>query len=198
MNSAPPSAPHTERNKQPIADALADFLPESGLVLEIASGTGQHAAWFAARFPGITWQPTDIDPDALRIIPLWTADISNIRPALNMDVTDADWPVTEADAVVCCNMIHIAPWAAAEGLIAGAGRVLTSGGLLFLYGPFKRDGQHTAPSNDAFDRSLRQRNPAWGIRDLEEITQLAASAGLSLREARDMPANNLTLVFQKG
>lgn len=197
MNIDRPSAPSSERNKEPIARVLADYLPETGTVLEIASGLGQHAAWFAARFPGATWQPTDIDPEALAAIPLWAADHPNILPPVALDVTTDRWPVTHADAVYCANMIHIAPFAAAEGLVAGAGRVLTAGGRLFIYGPFKQGGEHTAPSNAAFDQNLRARNPAWGIRDLETIADVATGAGLSLEAARDMPANNLTLVFHK-
>ena len=197
MATDPPRSASAERNKQPIADLLADLLPETGEVLEVASGTGQHVAWFARRFPGLQWQPTDPDPAALRAIPLWTAGLANIGPPLALDVTNHDWPVDRADAVVCINMVHIAPWAAAEGLMAGAGRVLAAGGLLFLYGPFRQHGRHTAPSNERFDRSLRHRHPDWGIRDMGEIAASGAASGLTLREAHPMPANNFTLIFEK-
>ncbi len=197
MATDPPRSASAERNKQPIADLLADFLPETGEVLEVASGTGQHVAWFARRFPGLQWQPTDPDPAALQAIPLWTAGLANIGPPLALDVTSHDWPVDRADAVVCINMVHIAPWAAAEGLMAGAGRVLAAGGLLFLYGPFRQHGRHTAPSNERFDRSLRHSHPDWGIRDMSEVAASGAASGLTLREARPMPANNFTLIFEK-
>ena len=192
-----PCAPSSERNKEPIAQILAGYLLGSGLVLEIASGLGQHAAWFAARFPDITWQPTDIDPEALAAIPLWAGGLPNVRAPLALDVTADAWPVEQADAVYCANMIHIAPWAAAEGLVAGAGRVLTPGGRLFIYGPFRREGDHTAPSNAAFDRNLRARDPDWGIRDLEKVAALGDRAGLALDAAHEMPANNFTLVFHR-
>jgi SAM-dependent methyltransferase len=198
MTGHRPTAPSSERNKEPIALILAGYLPETGVVLEIASGLGQHVAWFAARFPGVAWQPTDVDPEALAAIPLWAGDMENVRPPLQLDVTAGSWPVACADAVYCANMIHIAPWAAAEGLVAGAGRVLVPGGRLFIYGPFRQRGAHTAPSNASFDRNLRAQNPAWGIRDLEAVEALGEPASLSLEAAHPMPANNLTLVFRKG
>ena len=197
MTGHRPTAPSSERNKEPIAQILAGYLPETGVVLEIASGLGQHVAWFAARFPGVTWQPTDIDPEALAAIPLWAGGLENVRPALELDVTAGEWPLTHADAVYCANMIHIAPWSAAEGLVAGAGRVLAPGGRLFIYGPFRRDGAHTAESNASFDRNLRAQNPDWGIRDLEAVEALGLPAGLTLEAAHPMPANNFTLVFRK-
>ena len=197
MSDDPPRSPSAERNKQPIADVLAEWLPKTGLVLEVASGTGQHVAWFAAQFPDLEWQPTDPDPAALRAIPLWTRGVANIRPPEALDVTSTVWPINAADAVLCINMVHIAPWAAAKGLIAGAGRVLNGGGRLFIYGPFKEGGRHTAPSNERFDRSLRHSHPEWGIRDRGDLEECAVRAGLNLREARAMPANNVTLIFEK-
>ena len=193
-------APATARNRAPIAAALADWLPSSGCVLELASGTGEHAVHFAACFPDLTWQPSDPDAIHRRSIAAHrqSAGPANLLPPLDIDVTAADWPLTgPVAAMVCCNMIHIAPWAAAEGLIAGAGRHLTPGGGLYLYGPFRRGGAHTAPSNAAFDDSLRARNPDWGVRALEDVTALAAAAGLAPPQVREMPANNLSLWFAR-
>jgi SAM-dependent methyltransferase len=174
-------------------------LPVSGLVLEVASGSGEHAAYFAKELPLLTWQPSDPDPDALASIAAHGAAVqrSNLRPPLHLDVTAAAWPLERADAVLCCNMIHIAPWAACEGLIAGAARILAPGGVLYLYGPYKVGGRHTAPSNAAFDADLRTRNPQWGIRDLGAVTTLAENAGLALTETVAMPANNLSVVFRR-
>ncbi len=171
-----------------------------GLVLEVASGSGEHAAYFAAKLPALDWQPTDPDAQALASISAHCADagLPNLLAPLHLDVTAAQWPVDRADAVICCNMIHIAPWAACEGLIAGAARVLPAGGLLYLYGPYKIGGQHTAPSNQAFDEQLRARNPAWGIRDLDDVTALAARHGFVLAETVPMPANNLSVIFRRG
>lgn len=176
MSEAPDpriSYPHVVRNRDPILDVLRRVLPPRGLVLEIASGSGEHAVYFAERLPSIFWQPTDSDANALASIGAYrnAANASNLLPPLMLDVTAERWPVERADVVTCCNMIHIAPWAAAEGLVAGAARVLGAGGMLFLYGPFKIDGRHTAPSNHDFDLDLRRRNPAWGIRDLGEVTE---------------------------
>ena len=149
---------------------LRRVLPVRGVVLEIASGTGEHAVHFAAALPGLTWHPTDRDPAALHSIAAWRAStpLPNCSPPIELDVTSPAWPVERADAVLCCNMIHISPWRSTEGLIEGAGRVLSPGGVLFLYGPYKESGRHTAPSNEAFDADLRVRNPEWGVRDLEE------------------------------
>lgn len=224
-NSAPPTgnsgdfspemrlhAPATQRNRLPIAQALAAWLPPevqaSGRVLEVASGTGEHALYFAASFPGVTWQPSDPEPAHRASIAAYRADHlaaggrDNLAPPLDIDATAASWPLDgppplHFDAVVCCNMIHIAPWAAAEGLIAGAARVLKPGGGLFLYGPFKRGGAHTAPSNEAFDASLRARDPAWGLRDLEAVAELAAKAGFAVPQVAELPANNLAVWFEK-
>ena len=186
------------RNREPILAVLRRVLPARGTVLEIASGSGEHAVHFAAALPRLTWQPADLDPDALRSIAAYraAARLPNLLPPLALDAASTDWPVTRADAVVSINMIHIAPWSAAQGLMAGAGRILVAGDVLYLYGPFKEDGQHTAPSNAAFDSSLRQRNPQWGVRDVGNVRELAQRHGLALVERVAMPANNLSLIFR--
>ncbi len=192
-------APATARNRGPILDVLRPRLPADGLVLEVASGSGEHAVHFAANLPQLVFQPSDPDEDALASIDAWvaTSALANIRPAVALDATAPSWPVGEAAAVLCCNMIHIAPWSAAVGLVAGAARVLPDHGLLYLYGPYRRDGEHTAPSNEAFDRDLRRRNPAWGIRDLEAVIELAEAHGFAPTEVIDMPANNLSVIFRR-
>ena len=192
-------APATARNRAPILEVLRAVLPPEGRVLEVASGTGEHAAYFAPRLAPRLWLPSDPDPELRRSIAAHArqAGCAGLEPPLALDARDPDWPAAEARAVVCINMIHIAPWAAAEGLVAGAGRLLAPGGVLYLYGPFKRDGAHTAPSNAAFDRSLRARDPAWGVRDLEAVAELAAAAGFGPAEAIEMPANNLSVVFRR-
>lgn len=190
------TAPSAERNKEPILRVLRRVLPPSGLVLEIASGTGQHVAHFARALPGLEWQPSDPDPGSRASVLAWTKELANVRAPLDLDVR-RPWPPERANAVVCINMIHIAPWAAAEGLVAGAGTVLESGGVLFLYGPYRRFGRHTAPSNEAFDASLRGQDPEWGVRDLEAVEKLAAAAGLGLEEVVAMPANNFGVVLRR-
>lgn len=190
-------APATTRNREPILEVLRRMLPSAGTVLEIASGTGEHAAFFAPHFPRLAWQPSDADPAARASIAAWTAGIDTVRPPLALDAAASAWPVATADAVLCINMIHIAPWSATEGLVAGAARLLPAGGLLFLYGPYKRDGRHTAPSNAAFDASLRARDPTWGVRDLGDVSAFAAKAGFNLAEVVAMPANNLSVSFTK-
>ena len=169
-------------------------------MLEIASGTGEHAVWFSRALSTVTWQPTDRDAGALESIAAWrdTAGLANLLPPLRLDAASAIWPVTRADAVVAINMVHIAPWDATEGLIVGAARVLGADGLLFLYGPFREGGVHTAVSNAAFDRDLRARDPSWGVRDLGEIAALAGQHGLKTLERIEMPANNLSVVFRRG
>jgi SAM-dependent methyltransferase len=191
--------PHVPRNRDPILDVLRRVLPVHGLVLEIASGSGEHAAYFAKALPQLTWQPSDPQEEALASIAAHREDagIANLLAPLQLDVTASSWPVQRADAVVCCNMIHIAPWAACEGLITGAARVLPVGGVLYLYGPYKIGGQHTAPSNQEFDSYLRGQNPAWGIRDLDEVTALARRHNLVLVETIAMPANNLSVIFTR-
>src|SRR4051812_47992360 len=187
-----------ERNKGPILTVLKGVLPASGLVLEIASGTGQHVVHFAEAMSHLTWQPSDPDPELRASIRAWIAQtgLSNVRVPLDLDVCRLPWPIEAADAVVCINMIHIAPWPATPALMAGAARLLPATGLLVLYGPYRREGQHTAPSNAAFDRSLRSSNPDWGVRDLDAVTEAAASHGLELQDVVPMPANNFCVVFR--
>ena len=191
-------APATARNREPILEVLRRHLPPRGLVLEVASGSGEHTAHFAPAFPELIFQPSDPDSEARASIDAWAAafGLANVRPAIVLDATAEAWPIEAADAVLCINMIHIAPWAAAEGLVRGAARVLPPGGVLYLYGPFKRDGCHTAPSNEAFDRSLRLQNPDWGVRDLETVAALAEGHGFARPVIEQMPANNLSLVFR--
>ncbi len=193
------SAPAVARNRDPILAVLRRVLPARGTVLEIASGTGEHAVHFAAALPGLTWQPTDRDAVALRSIEARRVQekLPNLLAPLQLDVASQSWPLDRADAVVCINMIHISPWRAAESLFAGAARVLRPDGVLFLYGPYKEGGRHTAPSNDAFDADLRARNPEWGVRDLDDVGALAAKHGLDLVERVAMPANNLSVVFRR-
>lgn len=194
-------APHAHRNRDPILAVLRQWLPERGLVLEIGGGTGQHVTWFAEHLPELAWQPSDHDPEMRASIAAWTAHLGlgNVRPPLAIDTTDANWGVDGLDpvAILNMNMIHIAPWAACQGLLAGAGRLLSAGGILYLYGPFKRAGAHTAPSNAEFDTMLRGRDPAWGIRDEEEVTAAAEGHGLALMRVVEMPANNLSLIYRR-
>ncbi|QJE72079.1 DUF938 domain-containing protein [Aerophototrophica crusticola] len=192
-------APATLRNRQPILAVLREVLPDTGTVLEIASGSGEHAVYFAEALPGLHWQPSDADAGARASIVAWTESLGlqNVCCPLDLDASAPDWPVAEADAVVCINMIHISPWASAEGLFAGAARLLSPGAPLVLYGPFKRGGAHTAPSNEEFDAALRAQDPRWGVRDLEVVGDLAAASGFVLDRVVEMPANNLTVVFRK-
>ncbi|MDP6788496.1 MAG: DUF938 domain-containing protein [Rhodospirillales bacterium] len=194
-----PHAPATARNRAPILAVLRRVLPPSGTILEVASGTGEHAVYLAPRLPGLIWQPSDADPLALDAIERRAADAgtANLLSPLSLDAVAEAWPIRQAQAVVCVNMIHIAPWAATVGLMRGAGRVLSGGGILYLYGPYKIDGRPTAPSNAAFDESLRRRNPDWGLRDLEAVTAEAERNGLMLGEIVDMPANNLSVIYEK-
>ena len=190
---------HVARNREPILDVLRRVLPARGKVLEIASGSGEHAAFFANGLPSVSWQPTDVGASALASIAAFRADAgaANLLAPLRLDVTSPQWPVARADAIVCNNMIHIAPWAVTEGLMAGAGRTLPAGGVLYLYGPYRIDGRHTAPTNREFDAWLRGQNAAWGIRDLGEVTELAARHGFALAETVPMPANNLSVIFRR-
>ena len=192
-------APAAERNREPILAVLERVLPASGTVLEIASGTGQHAIHFAAALPKLVWQPSDPGEDARASIAAWTAHsgLANVRAPLALDVRDASWGIDAAAAIVCINMIHISPWESAQALIGGAGRLLQAGGVLFLYGPYRRGGAHTAPSNAAFDAQLRSRDPSWGVRDMEDVVALADAAGFDSDEPVEMPANNFCLVFRK-
>ncbi len=195
-------APATHRNRAPILEVLRRWLKGPARVLEIASGSGQHAVFFAEALPGVDWQPSDPDPEALASIRAWAAEagVANLRPPLALDVAAPDWAVglEPVDAIFNANMIHIAPWRVAEGLFAGVPRVLRSGGLLFLYGPFRVGGAHTAPSNAAFDASLRARNPEWGVRELDRVLELADAAGLEHVATEAMPANNLLVVLRRG
>lgn len=190
-------APAAARNREPIREVLGRVLPPTGTVLTIAEGTGEHAVHFASGFPNLTWQPSDRDEAAVESIAAWCADarLPNLLPPVPLDVTHTVWPVTAADAVTCINMIHIAPWEATLGLFAGAARLLVPGALLYLYGPYRFDGQFTAPSNEAFDQSLRSRDSRWGIRDVRDLE--AAATGFVLRETVTMPANNHSLIFRR-
>ena len=191
-------APAAARNREPILDVLRRVMPSSGLVLEVASGTGEHAIWFSAALPHLTWQPTDHDPAALDSIAAWRRDATpNLLPPLPLDAASPDWPVAQADVVVAINMIHIAPWAAAQGLFAGAARILPAHGSLILYGPFRESPELLRPGNLAFDADLKSRDPAWGLREIADVTALAGTHGLSLQERVPMPADNLVLVFRR-
>jgi hypothetical protein len=193
------SAPSAERNKQPILEVLARVLPPRGVVLEIGSGTGQHVAHFAQALPALTFQPSELDVERHASIAAWVAagQLSNVAPPLAIDLIKRPWPVTAADAIVCINVIHISPWQATLGLMAGASSILPAAGVLVTYGPYLRGGAHTSPSNDAFDASLRARNPLWGVRDLDAVADVARHEGLALEEVVAMPANNFTLVWRK-
>ncbi|NRD58804.1 DUF938 domain-containing protein [Corallococcus sp. AB030] len=192
-------APATERNREPLLAILREVLPTEGTLLEVASGTGQHAAFFAKAFPGLNWQPTDGDPSSLESIDAWRVEegLANVLPARLLDASSDAWPVEHADAVLCVNMIHISPWAACQGLMRGAARVLRPGGRLVLYGPYFVEGKETAPSNLAFDESLRARDPSWGVRELGAVTAEAARHGLQRERVVEMPSNNLTVVFRR-
>jgi len=198
-------APSAERNRDPILAVLRDCLPDHGTILEIASGSGQHSTYFITHLPNHYWQPSDPDPENRDSISAWwwEVQLNNILPPLNIDTRADVWPVESIDlplpvsAMVCVNMIHISPWESTIGLIRGAARILPEGGILYLYGPYKIDGKHTAPSNENFDSSLRSRNPEWGIRDLDDVTALAREHGLKLIKTVNMPANNLSVIFEK-
>ena len=193
-------APAAARNREPILQLLRERLASPALVLEVASGTGEHAAWFSEALPGVTWQPTDRDPEALASIAAWrdATGLANLLPPLRLDAsTPEDWPLPRADAVIAINMIHIAPWSATTGLMAGAARLLPPDGLLYLYGPFREGGVHTAASNAAFDADLQARDPEWRVRDLDEVAAVADRNGISLTEIVRMPANNLSVMFRR-
>ncbi len=195
-------SPSAARNKEPVLAVLRAHLPVGARVLEVGSGTGEHAVHFAAHLDRVVWQPSEQDPDAFASTAAWVthAGLAGLRPPVRLDVCEARWPVEDDapfQAVLSLNMIHIAPWAAAEGLVAGAARVLTPSGALMLYGPFAKGGVHSAPSNAAFDESLKARNPAWGVRDLDQVEALAQAHGFALRAVVSMPAHNLTVIFHK-
>lgn len=199
-----PSAPAALRNRGPILEVLRRFLPQRGAVLELASGTGEHAVFFAAAFPELVFQPSDADPEARAVIAARCAraGLANLRAPLDIDARAAHWglPQDIAEALVailCTNMIHISPWSATLGLLAGSGRLLPENGILCLYGAYKRGGRHTAPSNEAFDASLRAQNGLWGVRDLEDVLAAGEAQGLALAGIVEMPANNLSVVLRR-
>lgn len=193
------TAPAVARNRDAILTVLRRVLPPKGIVLEIASGTGEHAVHFALALPDLTWQPSDPDESARKSITAHRerAELPNLLPPLELDASKDKWPLARADAIVAINMIHIAPWAATEGLMAGAGRILLPGGILYLYGPYKEKGQHTAPSNALFDADLTARNAEWGVRNLDDVRALASQHKFDFVERASMPANNLSVVFRK-
>lgn len=190
-------APATLRNRAAIAERLRGLLPAAGLVLEVASGSGEHCAFFAENFPALEWQPSDPDETALASIAAWCAGLENVRPPIALDAAARVWPLGRAEAVLCINMAHISPWPATLGLMASAGRLLPAGGPLILYGPFIRPEIVTAPSNIAFDESLRARDPAWGLRDMTDVTSAALGAGLLPDQVIEMPANNLLVAYRR-
>lgn len=192
-------SPAAERNKDVILDVLSRSLPQTGIVLEIASGSGQHIVHFARALPNLRWQPSDVDSASLDSIAARIAQsgLGNVDSPLRLDVHEHPWALNRADVVICINMIHISPWSATEALFEGAAALLDEGAPLILYGPFMRHGKQTAPSNAAFDRSLRTRNPEWGVRDLETVASLAGRHGFSLGEVNEMPANNLSVMLYR-
>lgn len=193
-------APAVGRNRDAILAVLRQVLPPSGMVLEVASGSGEHAVHFATALPALTFQPSDPAADALASIAAWAREsgLGNVLPPQQLDAGAPQWPIETADAILCINMIHIAPWAAAEGLFRQAGRLLKTGAPLYLYGPYRRPGRPLEPSNAAFDESLRRRDPEWGLRDLEAVVALAAANGFGPPEVVEMPANNLSVIFRAG
>jgi hypothetical protein len=193
------ASPACDRNKGPILEVLRRVLPKSGLVLEIAAGSGQHAIHFSRALPMLTWQPSDADASARASIEAWAGgeELPNLMPPIELDVRKQPWPLDRVDAIVCINMIHISPWTATLALMRGAGAILPEEGVLYLYGPYRIDARHTAPSNEAFDASLRAHDPEWGVRDLAEVVKVAGAQGLVLAETVAMPANNLSVIFRK-
>nr|WP_321445958.1 DUF938 domain-containing protein [uncultured Cohaesibacter sp.] len=193
------TSPSSMRNRDPILGVLRDHFPAKGLVLEIASGSGEHVVHFASHLPGLVWQPTDPSSEARQSIAarLAEADMDSILPPIDLDASTADWPVETADAILAINMVHISPWASSEGLLAGAGRLLPKGAPLVLYGPYRQEGRDFVESNAAFDASLKARNPLWGIRQLEDVVACAKTYGLALDAVIDMPANNLSVIFRR-
>ena len=192
-------APAAQRNRDAILEILRSAFPKSGLVLEVASGTGEHAVHFARSLPGLVWQPSDPDPGARQSISAWIAEekLENVREPLELDAASEEWPIDRADAMVCINMIHISPWESTEGLMRGAGRILDAGAPICLYGPYRRAGRPLEPSNEAFDQDLRRRDSRWGLREVDEVAECAARNGFEHVGTVEMPANNLTLIFRK-
>ncbi len=191
--------PAPERNKEPILAVLREVMTTKGLVLELASGTGQHAVFFAEALPHLEWQPTDLDAENLASLEAYVADaaLPNLRRPLRLDVLERPWPVENATYVFAANLVHIAPWSVSEALFAGAGEVLVPGGALVTYGAYRIGGEHTSESNRAFDADLRARDPSWGVRDLEALEALAEQNGMELERRLAMPSNNFTLVFRR-
>ena len=191
-------SPATERNKKPILEVLRHVLPSAGLVLEVASGTGQHVVHFARELPKLVWQPTDPDEGsrAAIVARLRAANLDNVKEPISLDVLYTPWPVDRSDAILCINMIHISSWAVTEALFANAKHVLSSTGVLYLYGPYRQSGRYTEASNESFDTSLRSRNSEWGVRNLEDVTRIAEAQGFVLETTMDMPANNLSVIFR--
>jgi Protein of unknown function (DUF938) len=192
-------APAAVRNRDFILDVLRDVLPMTGVILEIASGSGEHVVHFARHFPSLVFQPSDPEPEALLSVAAWVkaVQVTNARAPIVLDASQSLWPIASADGIICINMVHISPWDATVGLIRGAAAILPPGSPLYLYGPYNRKGFGTAPSNQAFDRNLRDRNPAWGLRDLEAVAAIAQSVGFSVPAVTEMPANNLSVVFRR-
>ena len=192
-------SPACERNKDVILDVLRDIMPSTGKILEIACGPGQHSVHFAAGLPGVEWQPSDIDPTSITSTLAWRAeaDVPNLLDPIILDATEPEWPLTQADGIICCNMIHISPWTVTLGLLDGAARILPNDGILYTYGPYKVGGKHTAPSNEAFDQSLRSQNSEWGVRNLDDVALEARRRGLHLVKTIKMPANNFSVIYKK-
>lgn len=192
-------APATLRNRELILDVLREVLPVRGEILEIASGSGEHVVHFAKCLLNLVFQPSDPDPAALRSVVAWVkaTGVTNVRPPIVLGASQSHWPIASADGIICINMVHISPWEATLGLVKGAAEILPPGAPFYLYGPYKREGFETAPSNEAFDRSLRNHNPAWGLRDLEAVAAFAQSVGFSIPIVTEMPANNVSVLFRR-
>lgn len=190
-------SPATRRNSAPILGVLRRYLPDAATVLEIACGTGEHAVYMATHLPKVTWMPSDRDPYCLELTSasVDAANLKNLKPPVALDTAAADWPVGSVDAIVCVNMVHIAPWSATEGLMRGAAGALNPAGVLYLYGPYSVGGRHTASSNEVFDQRLRHHDPDWGVRDLDDVVRLAEVHGFHLTATEEMPANNLSVVL---
>jgi SAM-dependent methyltransferase len=199
MNDKRLQSPSTLRNRAPILDVLRNALPTRGVVLEIASGSGEHVVHFAGHLPDLIFAPSDPSAEARESIAAWigASGVTNVQAPLALDARQTEWPIDHADAVICINMIHISPWAATQGLLSNAAAILPAGGPLYLYGPYKRGGAHTAPSNVEFEGWLKAHNPEWGVRDLEAVAESAARLGFSAPEVIEMPANNLSVIFRR-
>ena len=194
------TAPATRRNRDPILDVLRRVLPAMGMVLEVASGTGEHVVYLARHLPDLDWQPSDPSAGARESIAAWVAagGLANVLPPIDLDASQSPWPAEYVAAILCINMTHISPWEATVGLMRGAGQVLPRAGILYLYGPFRRPGRPLEPSNEAFDRDLRAQDPRWGLRSLDVVIKCAFDHGLVFEQTIEMPANNLSVIFRKG